>query len=184
METLEAIDQGISHGLRHAQRPWLTPQMQTLGWLGHPLVLLGILVFAILFFWLIKDLRSTRLLVILGLVAYALCYGLQFVVGRERPALQWALETHPMTPSFPSDQALLATAILGTLALVVTKRPHLRKLQRLSMLTVAVLVFLIGFSRLYVGVNYLSDVLTGWVAGLLLVLIANRFIPEPTAPPG
>lgn len=50
-----------------------------------------------------------------------------------------------------------------------------------TLLLVGVLVLAIGFSRLYLGAHYLSDVLAGFAAGIVW-LAANIIALEATAP--
>lgn len=65
--------------------------------------------------------------------------------------------------SFPSGHTQTATAFWGGMA-VAAKRPWLKA-------ATAVLVLLVGFSRLYLGVHYPSDVIGGLVIGFVCVLL-------------
>jgi membrane-associated phospholipid phosphatase len=66
-------------------------------------------------------------------------------------------------PSFgmPSGHAQNSAAIWGFFASVI-RRPW-------AVIAAVVLVFLIGFSRLYLGVHFISDVAVGWIIGGLLL---------------
>jgi membrane-associated phospholipid phosphatase len=99
---------------------------------------------------------------------------LKLVFQRPRPELAFV---HLETYSFPSGHAALATAMFTTLAFVVGRRSGRRRAVAVAA-TAAALIVLVGFSRLYVGVHYLSDVLAGWSFGLAwasLCLIAYTF---------
>jgi membrane-associated phospholipid phosphatase len=68
---------------------------------------------------------------------------------------------HETSFGLPSGHAQVAASVWGWLAVEVKKR----------WFTIAaiVLIFLIGVSRLYLGVHFLSDVLLGWLLGGVLV---------------
>lgn len=68
--------------------------------------------------------------------------------------------------SFPSGHAMISAAAYGALAYLAW--PHLRTYRRRALLVAAtaLVVALIGFSRLYLGVHYLSDVLAGVAGGV------------------
>lgn len=67
--------------------------------------------------------------------------------------------------SYPAGHATLATGVYGFLAILLTR--EMRPLHRLPMYVVTVLlVMLIAFSRLYLGAQWLSDVLAGLLLGL------------------
>jgi membrane-associated phospholipid phosphatase len=88
----------------------------------------------------------------------------KFLFHNARP--YWFSETvkaHSIEESFgiPSGHAQIAASVWGWLAVEVKKRWFT--------ITAIVLIFLIGFSRLYLGVHFLSDVLLGWLLGGLLV---------------
>jgi membrane-associated phospholipid phosphatase len=72
--------------------------------------------------------------------------------------------------SFPSGHALSSIALYGTLAYVLGSALRSQRARAASLAGVAVLVATIGFSRLYLGVHYLTDVLAGYSAGLAWLL--------------
>jgi undecaprenyl-diphosphatase len=106
-----------------------------------------------------------------------LVVGVKDLVGRPRPpaAFRLAVETNA---SFPSGHALVAAAVLGVLAVLAGAR--LRGPLRAIIGVVTVLVVLaIGLSRLYLGVHWASDVLTGWLLGALWLttcLVIHRVV--------
>jgi undecaprenyl-diphosphatase len=88
-----------------------------------------------------------------------------------------------MTMSFPSGHALISAVVyltLGTLLMRIAKRG----LAKIYCMAVAMLAtFLIGVSRVYLGVHYPTDVLAGWLIGFtwaLLCWILERALERRT----
>ncbi|RUA16304.1 MAG: hypothetical protein DSY55_04380 [Clostridia bacterium] len=67
---------------------------------------------------------------------------------------------HETSPSFISGHATTAMAVWGTLAMLVQRTWF--------WLLATILIFGIGFSRLYLGVHYPGDVVGGWIAGVVV----------------
>ena len=88
---------------------------------------------------------------------------------RQRP--QPFFDTHlPASYSFPSGHALLSFCLWGAGAALFTADQKKRWV-RIAILTIAVvLVVAIGFSRIYLGVHYPSDVLAGYLGALVWIL--------------
>jgi undecaprenyl-diphosphatase len=79
--------------------------------------------------------------------------------------------------SFASGHTIGATLLYGQLALFVVPAIKSRHWQRLVVLAVALLVLLVGFSRIALGAHYLTDVLAAIVFGILWLafcLIAGK----------
>ncbi|MDX6424392.1 MAG: hypothetical protein QOI67_1863 [Gaiellaceae bacterium] len=87
---------------------------------------------------------------------------LKLAFHRPRPELAFL---HLETYSFPSGHSTAVTAVFGALAFLLwpaTRTPR----RRVALVAAAVcLIALVGFSRLYLGVHYLSDVLGGFALG-------------------
>jgi undecaprenyl-diphosphatase len=84
-------------------------------------------------------------------------------VGRERPSLDHPVAT-AFGKSFPSGHAMSSTIAYGALLLIFL--PVIPRARRsLAIGGTVVLVLLIGFSRLALGVHYISDVLGGYALG-------------------
>ena len=78
--------------------------------------------------------------------------------------------------SFPSGHAILAVSLYGFLIYFfwknLKKQPH-----KLAALFFGLLVIIaVGFSRLYLGVHYLSDVLAGYMVGLFWLILSIGLI--------
>ena len=95
-------------------------------------------------------------------------------VGRERPEiLDPILVEHGF--SFPSGHASLSMVAYGILAVLVSRSFLPRGTQLAVFAVLVALVFLIGLSRVWLGVHYPSDVIAGWVAGATVVLVYASF---------
>lgn len=83
---------------------------------------------------------------------------------RERPESELRL-VEVRSPSFPSGHAMAASIFyLTTGALLARISP--RRREKVYLMTCALLLgSMIGFSRVYLGVHFPSDVLAGWMAG-------------------
>jgi undecaprenyl-diphosphatase len=89
---------------------------------------------------------------------------LKHAVQRPRPSVVPQL-TEVLTSSFPSGHSMMSAAVYVTLAAVAAQFAS-RKSQRVFLIAAACFVsFLVGLSRIYLGVHYPTDVLAGWMAG-------------------
>ncbi len=110
-----------------------------------------------------------------GLLTQALKAG----TAVSRPPL---LDTSVLSYSFPSGHASLSVAVFGFLAVLMAR--ELRSHWHWIPYTLAVfLVVAIGFSRLYLGAHWLSDVLAGWSLGLAWVALMGIAYRQHPAPP-
>jgi undecaprenyl-diphosphatase len=89
---------------------------------------------------------------------------LKWVFSRERPQLVPHLSV-VQTSSFPSGHSMLSAAVYLTLGVMLARLVPNRA-AKIYFLSMAILLsFLIGISRVYMGVHYPTDVLAGWTAG-------------------
>jgi undecaprenyl-diphosphatase len=94
-------------------------------------------------------------------------------VHRSRPDVPGQKQRADDGSSFPSGHALRTGAVFVTAAWLLARRTS-RPWQARSLLgATGLLVFLIGFSRMWLGVHWVSDVLGGWAAGLGLAFLAR-----------
>lgn len=75
----------------------------------------------------------------------------------------------PLSHSFPSGHAFFAGSFFGGLALLVSPRVHSQVARWAVWVITALLILLIGMSRIYLGVHYPSDVLAGYAAATIWV---------------
>jgi membrane-associated phospholipid phosphatase len=72
---------------------------------------------------------------------------------------------------FPSGHTMIATLFYGYLALFLVKTLSGWRWRALVMIIVGGLIMLIGLSRMYLGVHYLSDVLAAMAAGVAWLVL-------------
>lgn len=101
---------------------------------------------------------------------------IKILVQRPRPNSKLYFES---SFSFPSTHATIAIAFYGFLFSLFLKKIKSKKKKILLFSIFLLFVFLIGLSRLYLGVHYLSDVLVGYILGIfwliLAILISKKF---------
>lgn len=98
----------------------------------------------------------------------ALNEGLKRLLERPRPALDWAEAATGF--GFPSGHAMNSTVVLCGIALIVWRLRGPRA-GAVALALSSALVLLVGSSRIYLGVHWMTDVVGGFSAGALVLLI-------------
>jgi undecaprenyl-diphosphatase len=130
---------------------------------------------AIVIWFLIRDRRAYILpfLVTIGGSQLFATLGKR-LVHRPRPSISYYLEP---SFSFPSGHATLSVALFGFLAYVLLRSAKRKWRYRTLVLFMTLsVIFLIGLSRLYLGVHFLSDVWGGYLLGALWLIIGTSII--------
>ena len=94
--------------------------------------------------------------------------GMKFWFGRPRPETAFFEQSGL---SFPSGHAMIGGAFYGLLIYLVWTSVRQGGLRWLLVALLGIWVVLIGYSRIYLNVHYASDVLAGWAAGFLFLVI-------------
>lgn len=132
------------------------------------------------FLW--ADRRSTFIapLWISLLGAEATTWTGKYLVGRARPEFIEAASA--ASPSFPSGHATASMAVYGFLAYALARDlPQTRSRFEVSFWT-AVLIALVGFSRIFLSLHYVSDVLSGFLVGSFWLLVGFAIAERARAP--
>lgn len=101
----------------------------------------------------------------------------KYLVDRPRPTFLPDVAS-ASSPSFPSAHAAGSLALVGALAIIVAGRLDGRSQRVVVGLVAAVLVALVGFSRLLLNVHFPTDVAGGFLVGGFWVLVGfSRPVP-------
>jgi undecaprenyl-diphosphatase len=182
------LDRTTSMEMREYATPERTEAVRTLTELGSSSV--AAIICGGILLWLLWQRRWSTAVAIGGifLVAKLLETGLKLSFERARPTVVPHL-AEAGGYSFPSGHTMTAVITYGLLAAVLMS--HLRGRARVVPPVAAALVIAaVGFSRIYLGVHYLTDVLAGTlVAGACLILALSALFlldqpdqPQPNSP--
>lgn len=156
---------------------WLAGERSSVGndffrvltYVGSPAAALVISFIACVVLYRRRRLAEVALLTVVLAGGELLNVILKLAFHRPRPEVAFL---HLDTYSFPSGHAMLSTAAYGTLAYLAWSRWRTMPARVAVVLGAVVLVGLISFSRLYLGVHYLSDVLGGAAGGVFWLAVS------------
>jgi len=171
-EVMEGATLRFDNFVRDTVHSWASPPltavMRGMTQLGSPTFLILASVFLI---WRLARTRRRRALVLLlvgAIGAELLNLLLKELFHRQRPEAFFGY-AEPLGYSFPSGHSISSCCFYGLAAAIVTMRMHSRAGRALVWAGAALVVGLIGFSRIYLGVHYPSDVLAGYAAAIVWV---------------
>lgn len=170
-ETL-AFDREIVQAFRKKDNPavpigpaWITSTLVDITALGGPTVIF-LMVTAVVGFLTLQGRYRTALFILLTAASGELLnHAMKGLFFRPRPEIVPHLR-QAFSSSFPSGHAMQSAIIYLTLGAMLMRLAE-RRLTKIYCCTVAMgLTFLVGLSRVYLGVHYPTDVLAGWIVGL------------------
>ena len=143
--------------------PELTTAMLVITSLGSGIFLLAATGLAFVTFLTVNWHRAAVWLLIAMVGAAVLNSAMKHSFHRPRPSPFFNYPL-PASESFPSGHALASFCFYGAVAALCSSRLRARPLQISVWVAAMALIAIIGFSRIYLGVHYFSDVLGGYLA--------------------
>ena len=178
-----SLDTSIEQALYVARDPFLVQAFTWITWLGEVFVVLGLTAAVAIVLAYRKQWAPMAGIITSVIGSAAVTYILKELVARPRPPM--GIPTHLETGfSFPSGHATFVIAFYGFMLYLMWEKltPMQRKIKTVA---VGIIVLAVGFSRLYLGVHYPTDVLAGFLAGGVFVwlgiLISRRFSPSKSS---
>ncbi len=95
---------------------------------------------------------------------------LKYIVKRPRPDMDMFL-IEQGGYSFPSGHSMTGLVFYGFAIFLIRRKFPDRRSTKVFTCILVCLIFFLGLSRLYLGVHYVTDVLTGWALGGILLFI-------------
>jgi undecaprenyl-diphosphatase len=180
-----ALDTKILVSLRKADDPsrpigpaWVETALLDLTAIGGPTVL-GLVVLSVVGFLALQGRYRTALVVLITAASGEVAnVAMKNAFLRPRPTVVPHLRDVAST-SFPSGHAMESAIIYLTLGAMLMRLAE-RRVTKLYCIGMAIFVtFLVGVSRVYLGVHYPTDVIGGWIFGFLWAslcwLVSQRF---------
>lgn len=175
LDKVTFFDDHIIIFIQSAVSPQLTSVAKFLSLIGSSKLAIGISLFAMaILYVLLKHRLELILLVWVELGSLVLNTLMKLWFHRERPDLHRLIEE--VGYSFPSGHSMAAFSLYGVLAYLLWRHLSYRY-ERVGLIMVAIFITLgIGWSRIYLGVHYPSDVIGGYAAsGAWLMLSIGLF---------
>jgi undecaprenyl-diphosphatase len=179
---ISAIDRAVLTWMSRLRTPALTAIMIDVTALGSPTLIIVFSVVALFVVLALRDRRGALYLVISSTGAWLWTTVTKDVVERRRPTeVEHLVKVSGF--SYPSGHSLSAAALYLSLALIAGS--HLRKPAAKAALAAGAffLMAMVAVSRVYLGVHYPSDVVSGGLLGAAWALIAAAVFSIAAARP-
>ncbi|MBN2016259.1 phosphatase PAP2 family protein [Candidatus Dojkabacteria bacterium] len=176
-ETLVRIDKFLSEIVYSSRTPWLDKVMLIVTSLGSAIVLIPIIIITIAFLIKYRKFRETVVFVFTSGTTVILNVVLKYLFQRPRPQLSPIVSEHFY--SFPSGHAMNSFVFYAVITFLVFSFCKKKVNKFFFFLLSLIIVLLIGFSRVYLGVHYPSDIIGGYLGGLwvfITVLLVDRIL--------
>jgi undecaprenyl-diphosphatase len=148
---------------------WLTAILRFATILGSSLVVFLVMTSGCVALWITGRRRRALLLAITMLGGSVLMWVLKMGFHRQRPEPFFDTQL-PASYSFPSGHAMLSFCLCAAGAALLSVEQKRRWVRAVIWVAAVVLVAAIGYSRIYLGVHYPSDVIAGYLGAQVWVL--------------
>ena len=165
-------DQNVAHTISSLHTNVLTFVAKILDVLFDPISLsvISLLILGIL----LQSKKKKEALFFLGTMFIGLCVSeiAKQIIHRARPSNGLVLASGF---SFPSGHAMISTIFLGLIAAYFCLKDFSKIKKQIILLSTTFLILLIGASRVYLNVHWITDVLAGIALGMVILSISIFF---------
>lgn len=170
-----AFDDAIRFKFYNMRSDRLTPVVKAVTYFGNWQTTIFIAVLLILC-------KKTRMKIgipaaIMAIISVTMYTVLKPIFNRPRPdSALWLVVQHDA--SFPSGHSLNCLVFYGTIFYLVFTGVYRTKYRTPILVFLAVLIFSIGISRIYLGVHYPTDIIGGWSLGIFLLMLFSFWVDK------
>lgn len=170
-EKIKIVDARIYEWISLSKNEILTIFMKGVTYLSSSIFIITLIVLLLIF---LKEKRQ-KIGIVLNLSGIVILNQiLKRILKRPRPNSSQLIPISGY--SFPSGHAMVSVAFYGFLTILLVKQISSKKTKKYIKCFSILLIFLIGISRIYLGVHYFSDVLAGFLgATCYLILFHNAY---------
>ncbi len=155
---------------------WLTSMLLFFTKFGSITYIVGLCILFLIFYKNKKQLLDLYGAIILSTILNNV---IKIIFRRPRPALMTILNlAYEDTYSFPSGHAMATMTFYGFLIYMIYKSHWQKPYKIVGITLLSLLIFLVGFSRIYVGVHYFSDVFTGFLCSFVILFFYIKAIKK------
>jgi len=181
---VQTFDESILRWVETLRTPFMNAMMLDVTALGGLAltVVLGLL--AVMIFLLGKDPAAAIHLILTSSGGFIISLYTKNIIARPRPSIIPQL-IHASGFSYPSGHSITSSAIYVTMAILACR--HFKSIQKRTVLLMlaGIMIALISFSRIYLGVHYPSDTMSGALMGIawalfMAALFAKTHFQEKT----
>ena len=155
------------------RNPILTDILKIITNLGSAFVLITITILSLI---ILKNKKIGLCITINLALSTILNLLLKNIIQRPRPEGYRLIEETGF--SFPSGHSMVNTAFYGLLIYLIIKNVKNQKLKYSLSLLISILILSIGFSRIYLGVHYTSDVLAGFLISIAYLIVFTTILHD------
>ena len=157
------------------RNPTLSMIMKTVTKLSNIAFIAALSIVLIIVFYYILKKKKISLLIIGNLIFTVLLNQIiKFMIRRDRPIGFRLIEETGY--SFPSGHAMVSMAFYGILIYIIKHTIKNKTIRTILITLNIIIIILIGISRVYLGVHYLSDVITGYSISLIYLLVLTKYL--------
>ena len=98
----------------------------------------------------------------------------KWIIQRDRPLEDFLIIESGY--SFPSGHSMVSMAYYGLIIYFIYKKVEDKRVRNVLMILIGLLILAIGFSRIYLGVHFASDVIGGFLISIIYLVCAIKLL--------
>lgn len=175
-EPPQFLDIHISKEMQENQNRFLNNMMIGISWLGRTTISV-MMVLLLSLFLVLKKHRNEALLMISTLFSGIVGLALKMLINRPRPSKDFVvLLEDTKYQSFPSGHVLFYTVFFGSLILIIlATNIFTKRIKAICTLACLGMIFFGAVSRVYLGAHWFTDVLGGFILGIMFLFITGHY---------
>lgn len=166
------IDERFYNGVINFKNDSATKILYLITSLASTISIIVLLILTGIIFWKNKSISDFKYVILNVGAGVFVSQILKIAIKRSRPVWKWIIQDGF---SYPSGHTITAFLFYGTLILLVYKKVN-GKWKVPLILLFLFMILLTGFSRIYFGAHYLTDVIASLILGSIILLISNLFM--------